>query len=39
MEELKVGNFLIFNPGDYGGNAHRGTRWHSMQSFGGPFYS
>ena len=24
-------------PGDFGGNAHRGARWHSMQSFGGPF--
>ena len=26
-------------PHDFGGNAHRGTRWHSMQSFGGPFHS
>ena len=26
-------------PGDFGGNAHRGTRWHSMQSFGGHFHS
>ena len=26
-------------PGDFGGNAHRGTRWHSMQRFGGPFHS
>ena len=26
-------------PGDFGGNAHRGTRWHSMQSFGGLFHS
>ena len=25
--------------GDFGGNAHRGTRWYSMQSFGGPFHS
>ena len=26
-------------PGDFGGNIHRGTRSHSMQSFGGPFNS
>ena len=26
-------------PGDLSGNAHRGTKWHSMQSFGGPVYS
>ena len=26
-------------PGDFGGNAHKGTRGHSMQSFGGPFHS
>ena len=26
-------------PGDFGGNAHKGTRWHSMQSFGGLFHS
>ena len=26
-------------PDDFGGNAHRGTRWHLMQSFGGPFHS
>ena len=25
-------------PGDYGGNAHRGTRCHSMQSFDGLFH-
>ena len=25
--------------GDFGGNAHRGTRWHLVQSFGGPFHS
>ena len=23
----------------FGGNAYRGTWWHSMQSFGGPFHS
>ena len=26
-------------PGDFDGKAHRGTRCHSMQSFGGPFHS
>ena len=26
-------------PGDFGGNAHRGTMWHSVQGFGGPFHS
>ena len=26
-------------PGDFGRNADRGTRWHSIQSFGGPFHS
>ena len=25
--------------GDFGRNAHKGRRWHSMQSFGGPFHS
>ena len=25
--------------GDFGGNAHRGTRCHSMQSFAGSFHS
>ena len=25
--------------GDFGGNVHRGTRLHSMQSFGGPSHS
>ena len=25
--------------GDFGRNAHRGTRWRSMQSFGGLFHS
>ena len=29
----------ISKPGDFGGNAHRGTTYHSMQSFGGPFHS
>ena len=47
---FKVGSFLghpvdlrkkyhLPFPGDFGGNAHRGTRWRSMQSFGGPFHS
>ena len=31
--------FSRFFPGDFGGNAHRGTRWHSMQSFDGPFHT
>ena len=26
------------HPGDFGGNADRGKRCHSMQSFGGPFH-
>ena len=26
-------------PSDFGGNAHRGTRWHLVQSSGGPFHS
>ena len=26
------------HPGDFGGNAHRGTRSHSIQSFGGPLH-
>ena len=32
--------FLFVDPpGDFGGDAHRGPRYHSMQSFGGPFHS
>ena len=44
---ISIRSFFLFQndvsssniPGDFGGNAHRGTRWHSMQSFGGPFHS
>ena len=27
----------LSHAGDFGGNAHRGTRRDSMQTFGGPF--
>ena len=30
---------FTFEPGDFDGNAHRGTRQHSIQSFGGTFLS
>ena len=30
---------LLSLPGDFGGNAHRGARWHSMESFGSSFHS
>ena len=36
---LPESDFALNYPGDFGGNAHRGIRWHSMQSFGGPFHS
>ena len=35
---LSSGNFLRQEPDDFGGNAHRGTRWYLMQNFGGPFH-
>ena len=36
-DEKKLRFLLHSIPGDLGGNAHRGTRWHWMQSFGGSF--
>ena len=35
---IQVKRVLIV-PGDFGGNSHRDTMWHSMQSFGGSFHS